>query len=237
MRLQLVARAIAARTTCGCSLWHVRLQPAPHAVAACGTCGCSLRRTRLQLVARAVAACVAHGCSLWHVRLQPASHTASGASPACRCFAPSRIPRPSARCNSARPPPPPPPAAAAASRGSLQPQTTVPCACSPRTTCGARRGWRRTMTSHGESSGCSAGSRPLCVPTPTTHHPTPNTQHPTPNTQPQAGVSAGSRRRPRAAAPRSSLAGGTSDSCGTPCSCSSLAPPGGEANAVKYLLC
>ena len=74
-------------------------------------------------------------------------------------------------------------------------------------------------------------------PTPNTHHPPPNTQHPTPNTQPQAGVSAGSRRRPRAAAPRSSLAGGTSDSCGTPCSCSSLAPPGGEANAVKYLLC
>ena len=38
------------------------------------------------------------------------------------------------------------------------------------------------MTSHGESSGCSAGSRPLCVPTHTTQHPTlqhPNTPTPT----------------------------------------------------------
>ena len=39
-------------------------------VAACSTYGCSLRHLRLQFVARTVAACATYGCSLRHLRLQ-----------------------------------------------------------------------------------------------------------------------------------------------------------------------
>ena len=52
MRLQPQVRAVAASSTCGCSLKHMRLQPQVHAVAASSTCGCRLWYLRLQEAAR-----------------------------------------------------------------------------------------------------------------------------------------------------------------------------------------
>ena len=56
-------RAVAASTTYGCCLRHVRLQPPPRTVAASAKYGCSLYCIRLQPLLHTVAASITYGCS------------------------------------------------------------------------------------------------------------------------------------------------------------------------------
>ena len=66
---------VAACTTYGCNLYHIRLQP-PH--------GCSLHHTRLQPLPHAVAASITHSYSFYHTMLHPLPHTVA-ASPTHGC--------------------------------------------------------------------------------------------------------------------------------------------------------